>query len=101
MNELAKDALFAHLFPKDFLDAPWLDFKRLLSLLLQVGAAIEYSYEFDSCKDYVASSFEDIQLVMMFTVGSKEEEQMRLRMGELSNYNLHAETILELYSSHV
>ena len=54
---------------------------RVQAVFPQVGAAIEYSYEFDSCKDYVAGSFEDIKLVMMFTVGSKEEEQMRLRQG--------------------
>mmetsp|Transcript_45459 Transcript_45459/g.106229 ORF Transcript_45459/g.106229 Transcript_45459/m.106229 type:complete len:1277 (+) Transcript_45459:2-3832(+) len=55
--------------------------------LANVGAPIEYSYEFDSCKDIVQTEFgDDIKLIMMFTVSSKEDEQMRLRNPTFRNF---------------
>ncbi|CAJ1400690.1 unnamed protein product [Effrenium voratum] len=71
VEEFAKLPQFAHLFPDD---------------LLEVGAAIEYAYEFESCKDFVATDFGDIKLIMMFTVSSKEDEQMRLRNPTFRNF---------------
>ncbi|CAE7942197.1 TGFBI [Symbiodinium sp. KB8] len=54
--------------------------------LANVGSPIEYAYEFDSCKDFVTTEFNDIKLIMMFTVSSKEDEQMRLRNPTFRNF---------------
>eukprot|EP00439_Symbiodinium_sp_Y106_P039587 s287_g4.t2 len=54
--------------------------------LANVGSPIEYAYEFDSCKDFVTTQFNDIKLIMMFTVSSKEDEQMRLRNPTFRNF---------------
>ncbi|CAL1137394.1 unnamed protein product [Cladocopium goreaui] len=71
VDALAQQAHIAHLFPEGF---------------LEVGATLEYSKEFDKCKDYVADSFNDIQLIMMFTVSSKEDERVRLRNPTFRNF---------------
>ncbi|CAK9007110.1 unnamed protein product [Durusdinium trenchii] len=64
VDKLLADERFKHLLPSKY---------------TEVGAPVEYAHEFDSCKDYVATNFGDIQLIMMFAVASQEEEQFRLR----------------------
>eukprot|EP00930_Biecheleria_cincta_P069098 TRINITY_DN56883_c0_g1_i1.p1 TRINITY_DN56883_c0_g1~~TRINITY_DN56883_c0_g1_i1.p1 ORF type:complete len:1305 (-),score=246.48 TRINITY_DN56883_c0_g1_i1:164-4078(-) len=52
----------------------------------KVGTTVEYSQEIKACETFVTQSFADVQLIMMFTVGSDDEANMRLRMPMFRNF---------------